>query len=207
MRTFSEQIKASRERKGLSQDSLGKMLGVSQQTVAQWESGKAQPRRERRKQLLQILGPHTEQVAPQRQHLVGEKLEAVVDVPSRTDGLAQLLPAELHPYLDREIRMGGDRCMVSYISDRAVFILYDRPAQRWEDLAPDMLRLAVASHLNDVQGHHKDCVLVIIQPTPNWPQGIQAAMFGAGILGVTIRFVQSLEEAAQLILQSEGQTS
>lgn len=207
MRTFGEQIKASRERKGLSQDSLGKMLGVSQQTVAQWESGKAQPRRERRKQLLQILGPHTEPVAHPKRNLVGEKLEAVVDIPFRTDGLAQLLPAELHTYLNREIRMGGERCTVSYISDRSVFIIYDKSAQRWEDLAPDILRLAVASHLNDVQGHHKDCALVVLQPTPVWPQGIQAAMFGAGILGVTIRFVQSLEEAAQLILQSEGQTS
>lgn len=207
MRTFGEQIKTSRERKGLSQESLGKMLGVSQQTVAQWEAGKAQPRRERRKQLLQILGPHTETVAIPRQQLVGEKLEAVVDVPSRTDGLAQLLPAELHPYLDREIRMGGGRCTVNYISDRAVFIIYDRQSQRWEDLAPDILRLAVASHLNDVQGHHKDCVLVVLQQTPVWPQDIQAAMFGAGVLGVTIQFAQTLDEAAQMILQSEGLTT
>lgn len=206
MRTFGEQVKASRERKGLSQESLGKMLGVSQQTVAQWESNKAQPRRERRKQLLQILGPHVELSAKPIRATKGEILESARQE-QRTSPLAQLLPAELHPYLDREIRMGGERCTVSYISDRAVFILYEQTAQRWEDLAPDLLRLAVASHLNDVQGHHKDCVLVVVQQTPNWPQGIQAAMFGAGVLGVTIQFVQSVDQAAQLILQSEGQTS
>lgn len=206
MRTFGEQVKASRERKGLSQESLGKMLGVSQQTVAQWESDKAQPRRERRKQLLQILGPHVELSAkPSRQQLTGEKLQPVLL--QRTSPLAQLLPAELHPYLDREIRMGGERCTVSYLSDRAVIILYEQTVERWEDLAPDLLRLAVASHLNDVQGHHKDCVLVVVQQTPNWPQGIQGAMFGAGVLGVTIQFVPSQEQAAQLILQSEGLTS
>lgn len=205
MRTFGEQVKASRESKGLSQESLGKMLGVSQQTVAQWESNKAQPRRERRKQLLQILGPHAELSAKPRQQLIGEKVQHVS--PQRTSPLAQLLPAELHPYLDREIRMGGERCTISYLSDRAVFILYEQPTQRWDDLAPDLLRLAVASHLNDVQGHHKDCTLVVVQQSPNWPQGIQAAMFGAGVLGVTIQFVQTIDEAARLILQSEGLTS
>jgi transcriptional regulator with XRE-family HTH domain len=205
MKTFSEQIKASRERKGLSQESLGKMLGVSQQTVAQWESGKAQPRRERRKQLLQIFGTQTENATTQSKR--NKEVHLGSDLQQRASPLAQLLPAELHSYLDREIRMGGEWCTVNYISDRAVFILYDPPAQSWEDLAPDLFRLAVASHLNDVQGHHKDCTLVVMQQSPNWPQGIQGAMFGAGVLGVNIQFAQSLEQAAQLILQSEGLTS
>jgi transcriptional regulator with XRE-family HTH domain len=46
----------------LSQEQLAKMLDVSQQAVANWEAGTAQPRRERRVRLLQILGPGSELV-------------------------------------------------------------------------------------------------------------------------------------------------
>lgn len=39
-------IKTKRTQTGLSQTALAELLGVSQQAVAQWETGKAMPRRE-----------------------------------------------------------------------------------------------------------------------------------------------------------------
>jgi transcriptional regulator with XRE-family HTH domain len=60
MSTFGELLRADRERLQLSQEQLAKMLDVSQQAVANWEAGTAQPRRERRVRLLQILGPNSE---------------------------------------------------------------------------------------------------------------------------------------------------
>ena len=62
MSTFGELLRADRERLQLSQEQLAKMLDVSQQAVANWEAGAAQPRRERRARLLQILGPGSELV-------------------------------------------------------------------------------------------------------------------------------------------------
>lgn len=41
--TFSERLKALRQREGLSQAELAKHLNMSQQGVAQWETGKSEP--------------------------------------------------------------------------------------------------------------------------------------------------------------------
>jgi transcriptional regulator with XRE-family HTH domain len=62
MPTFGELLKADREKLGLSQDALAKMLEVSQQAVANWEKDTSMPKRDRRTRLLQILGP-TSQIA------------------------------------------------------------------------------------------------------------------------------------------------
>lgn len=58
--TFGETLRIDRERLKMSQEQLAKLLDVSQQAVANWEAGTAQPRRERRARLLQILGPNSE---------------------------------------------------------------------------------------------------------------------------------------------------
>lgn len=53
--TFGQQIKEARERKGLTQEQLAKEIGVSQQSVAQWELDKASPRGVRLAQIQRIL--------------------------------------------------------------------------------------------------------------------------------------------------------
>lgn len=91
--TFGETLRADRERLKMSQEQLAKLLNVSQQAVANWEAGTAQPRRERRARLLQILGPQSElaknppryefipvedqPVSPPSLTLRGQRLEAI----------------------------------------------------------------------------------------------------------------------------------
>jgi transcriptional regulator with XRE-family HTH domain len=56
MASFGQQIKEARERKGLTQEQFAKELGVSQQSVAQWELDKASPRGVRMEQIENLLG-------------------------------------------------------------------------------------------------------------------------------------------------------
>lgn len=62
MPTFGELLKIDRERLNLSQEELAKRVGVTQQAVANWENGTSHPRKDRRVQLLQVLGPDAELV-------------------------------------------------------------------------------------------------------------------------------------------------
>ena len=61
MNSLSQQISAARVAKGWSQRDLAKEMGVSQQTVAHWESG-GMPRGKRHEKLRELLG--TELVTP-----------------------------------------------------------------------------------------------------------------------------------------------
>lgn len=60
MSTFGETLRRDRERLDMTQEQFGKLLGVSQQTVANWETGQAHPRQSRRQQILEVLGPESE---------------------------------------------------------------------------------------------------------------------------------------------------
>lgn len=62
MPTFGQLLKIDRERLQLSQEELARRIGVSQQAVANWENGTSHPRKDRRVQLLQVLGPDAELV-------------------------------------------------------------------------------------------------------------------------------------------------
>lgn len=55
MNKFSDRLKKSRTKKGLSQKALAEMLFVSQQTVAKWELDKSTPNPETISQLSDIL--------------------------------------------------------------------------------------------------------------------------------------------------------
>lgn len=49
-------IKAAREKKGLSQKQLAQLLGVSQPTVSDWESGRKNPTLENLSKIADALG-------------------------------------------------------------------------------------------------------------------------------------------------------
>ena len=49
-------LKCLREKVGLTQEALGRVLGVEQHTVSQWESGCRNPRADKLPQLARILG-------------------------------------------------------------------------------------------------------------------------------------------------------
>ncbi len=52
---WSRRLRRARRAKGLSQVSLGDLIGASQATVADWETGKTRPRHETLKRLLLAL--------------------------------------------------------------------------------------------------------------------------------------------------------
>lgn len=53
--TIGERIKKIRQEKGLSQKELGEKLGVSQQMIGQWETGKANPKIETKRKIADAL--------------------------------------------------------------------------------------------------------------------------------------------------------
>jgi DNA-binding XRE family transcriptional regulator len=53
---MSQRLKQLRTEAGLSQDSLGKKVGVSQQTIAGWEAGRTAPNRHFVSRLVGIFG-------------------------------------------------------------------------------------------------------------------------------------------------------
>lgn len=48
-------IKFLREKENLTQESISKCLGISQSTVAKWETGEAMPRSDKLPELAKIL--------------------------------------------------------------------------------------------------------------------------------------------------------
>lgn len=56
MTTLSARIAASREKLGLNQSELGRLMGVTPQSVQAWESGKSVPRDAKIKTLAEVLG-------------------------------------------------------------------------------------------------------------------------------------------------------
>ena len=52
---IGEQIKKVRQEKGLSQKALGQLLGVSQQHIAQYETGKRKPKYDTLKKIIHAL--------------------------------------------------------------------------------------------------------------------------------------------------------
>jgi transcriptional regulator with XRE-family HTH domain len=89
MSTFGDILKMDRERKGLSQDALAKLLGVSQQAVANWEAGTSLPAKHRREKLVEALGRDAliAQYKPPYEFLPAED--------SAEDGEPKLLRAEV----------------------------------------------------------------------------------------------------------------
>lgn len=55
--TTGEQLRLARIRSGYSQDDLAAKVGVSQQSIAKWESGAASPRARRMIALAAAIGP------------------------------------------------------------------------------------------------------------------------------------------------------
>lgn len=58
--SFGEQIRTRRRQKGLSQEKVAELTGVSRQAVAKWESGQSAPSTENLFKLAEILGTSAE---------------------------------------------------------------------------------------------------------------------------------------------------
>jgi transcriptional regulator with XRE-family HTH domain len=114
MTTFGELLRVDREKLKFSQEQLAKMLGVSQQAVANWEAGTAHPRRERRARLLQILGPQSE----------------LAKNPPRTE----FIPAEDQPVSQSTTKLRAQRLEASAMATDPEFKRQsEESARRFED--------------------------------------------------------------------------
>lgn len=61
---LAELIKTARDRKGMTQDELAKALGVTRNTVSQWESGETAPKRMRQMLVAKVLGIPLHAISP-----------------------------------------------------------------------------------------------------------------------------------------------
>lgn len=213
MRTFGESLRADRERMHLTQEALGKLLDVSQQTVAQWETGRAQPRRERRQHLLQLLGPDSSLA----RLISGERPVAfalpedvpIPPAPPVRNALAEHLPGSLRPYLDGILGMGHNQSRYDYLSPHLVAMVKYTESDRhmvWFRLAPEVLRLAVARQIDESCGRSRERVLVVVHNGPLHHRLAQRVAFEAGTLGVSVIPAHTFAEAATIIMSIEADT-
>jgi transcriptional regulator with XRE-family HTH domain len=132
--SFGELLKSDREKLRLSQEALAKMMNVSQQAVANWEAGTSHPKRERRVQLLQILGPNSGLARnPPRQEFLPSQ-DSKEDSPNSTTRAQRLERIEMpnHPeFLQQsedsakrlqEARLRIDRFLARKELDREEFV-------------------------------------------------------------------------------------
>lgn len=61
---LAELIKTARDRKGLTQEDLARALGVTRNTVSQWESGETAPKRMRQILVAKVLGIPLHAISP-----------------------------------------------------------------------------------------------------------------------------------------------
>lgn len=76
---FGSGLQHARERAGMTQEQLASAVGVSQQSVAKWESGKSFPRHKALLSLVEILELPTELI-----HIVGDAFRRSSNMPTLT---------------------------------------------------------------------------------------------------------------------------
>lgn len=105
---FSERLKKARERRGLNQTQLGEMLGVSAQSVQQWESGGTMPRHKRIDALAKQLGVRAQWlIFGQGSMLEGLQEDAVLHQTELYEEEGQLPPDEIEVPYFREVEMAA----------------------------------------------------------------------------------------------------
>jgi transcriptional regulator with XRE-family HTH domain len=95
---FAAQIRAARERLGLTQAQVAEKVGVARETVGNWETGQTDPKNKRAR-LLDVLGlstPAAEEEAPAVAALTNTLREAFEGLePAEQEELAALAKAEV----------------------------------------------------------------------------------------------------------------
>lgn len=105
---FPKRLKKARERRGLNQTELGKLLNVSAQTVQQWESGQTMPRHKRIDTLARQLGVRQQWlIFGEGDMLEGAQDELVMRDTELVEDEGPLAPDEIEiPYF-REVEMAA----------------------------------------------------------------------------------------------------
>ena len=181
--SLAARITEARQRRGLSQQALGNLLGISRAAVAQWENGQTKPAAERLIDLADKLGAPFEWLYWGREQAGGGATKAApegyvwVSLLSAgeatkspvTEG-AQLLPQAL---IERDLGGAADD-----------FALVTMVGQAMEPLLP-----------------HGSTLLVDRRHTSPSPPGIFAISDGANI---TVQWVQQVPASPRLRLSSEN---
>ena len=103
MSLIGETVKIRREELGLDQLELGRRVGVGQQTVSRWETGRAVPKPDRLPVLAEVLGLDSEYVHRMAGYLPPSQSSAAGD-------LVHELYARAHELSDEEVLLLIDRC-------------------------------------------------------------------------------------------------
>jgi len=193
----------------LDQKDLAVRLGVSQQTISNWESGKAiqSGKVSRILALLKVKATQTVE-APRPQTVEG--LRERLDAPETSLAEAELrraLPDDLQGYMvETRVGLGGIGFAVDYASPTVVaeFKFGDQSFRPWLDQA--VLSLAAIRTIHDqVLAPRDHYVVLLVGSAPS--AGYRPTMNAAAILGVDVLFAQNAGEAAYLIAELEGLTS
>ncbi len=103
MSVIGEAVKIRREELGLDQLELGRRVGVGQQTVSRWETGRAVPKPDRLPVLAEVLGLEAEYVHRMAGYLPPGESSAAAE-------LVHDLYARAHELTDEELLLVLDRC-------------------------------------------------------------------------------------------------
>ncbi|MER2552585.1 MAG: helix-turn-helix domain-containing protein [Thauera sp.] len=222
---FSKRLIAAREAKGLTQVQLGEKLGVSQQTVAEWEAGRGFPRPARRDRLAEILGIEiglppryagfvAASARENREETKQLRLSGIAEAQKEgtpRDGrhrspasameaaFREALPEDLRQYCEASLPFGPNRFLADYMSDKVVAELKMSSMMLTERLYASLWQLVTLAKLIN----NRRFVLIVIplnQGRGTIHQRIQAE---AWLHGIEIHVADSPERAAQIIVDLE----
>lgn len=94
---YADRIKFFRQKKGLSQQSLGELLGISATAVHKWEHGQSQPDISALKKMSAIFGVSIDELCDHQPPVQPEDQDANIAIMTRA--FRQLTPAEQEKYL------------------------------------------------------------------------------------------------------------
>jgi len=193
----------------LDQKDLALRLGVSQQTISNWESGKP-IQSGKLPRILALLKPKaTQTIAPPRPPTV-EGLRDRLDAPEVSLAEAELrraLPDDLQGYMvETRVGLGGITFAVDYASPTVVaeFKFGGQSFRPWLEGAVLSLAAIRAIHAQAL-GPRDHYVVVLIGSAAS--AAYRSTTNAAALLGVDVLFAQSATEAAYLIAELEGLVS
>lgn len=92
--SIGEKIMRLRQKKGLSQEEFGELLGVSRQAVSKWETGQATPDVEKVIAMSEIFGVSTDYLLKDEEKTEGEQADTNGSVRGNSQGIRQKLHYE-----------------------------------------------------------------------------------------------------------------
>jgi transcriptional regulator with XRE-family HTH domain len=215
---FKEALRIDMERKGFSEATLGKALGISQQAIHKWVE-RGFPPLSRLDALLSVLGPDSEVGKMDKAKIYNNRSRTAVAAPAlaafsrdkyadikeyaerQEMNFANMLPRDLSVNVHRVAKVGDTVVRFDYLSNKLVVeLLVVKGDSTNRNTSAAMLRL-----LTYLRGHEdRTAVLLVIskEDRPLPPLTVAAA----NSYGVLVRRADDGVEAARQIANMEGVT-